>query len=178
MFRLRRLPALLVPIVFLGVAVVTVPTPAAAQQPAERPTPAPEETDPDVTPPQIIIKTQKAPVYPPAALAARFSGTVMLSVTVLRDGSVGKTEIVECSHPNVGFEQAAATAVKKWRFQPAMKLGEPIESTRQFRLSFNHSGVSSKDPYVTAGAVSSSGGTTPPTRTGRSTRSSPGRRKP
>lgn len=105
-----------------------------------------------VTPPEIILKTQKAPDYPRAALAARFSGTVMVEATVLRDGSVGSIEVVECTKPNLGFEQAAIDAVKQWRFEPASREGQALDYKMRFRLNFKGSGPGdSRSPRVSAG---------------------------
>jgi TonB family protein len=124
-----------------------------------------------VTPPEIILKTQKAPEYPKAALAARFSGTVTVEATVLKDGSVGSVEVVECTKPNLGFEQAAMDAVKQWRFEPATRVGEPLDYKMRFRLNFKGTGVGSVDPRVSAGTFTeapSSGASSPAaaTRTG------------
>jgi len=120
------------------------------------------EEDVDVIPPQIILKTQKAPEYPPAAFKARFSGEVTLEVTVLRDGTVAdEVRIVECTHTKVGFEQAAIEAVKKWRFEPATADGAPVAFTRMFRLTFHGTGAGAEiGPYVTSGSVPKSDGTT------------------
>ena len=110
--------------------------------------------DPDVTPPQIILKTQKAPVFPPAAKAARFSGIVTIEVTVGTDGKIKDLSILDCSHKNVGFEEASLEAVKNWRFDPAMNGEEAVEYTTRFRLNFRGPGTGvTATPYVTAGAV-------------------------
>jgi TonB family protein len=103
----------------------------------------------DLVPPQIILKTQKSPEFPPAALAARFTGTVTLRVTVQPDGQVGDVDIVHCTRPKVGFEDASIAAVKQWRFEPATNAGEPVEYTTQFRLNFRNPKAGSA--YVTAG---------------------------
>jgi len=122
----------------------------AAEEP-ELPEATPDELA-GVVPPQIILATQKAPEYPPAALAARFTGTVKVSAEVLPDGSVGKIEIVECTHKNVGFEEAAIEAVKKWRFEPALKDGSPTDYVAQFRLNFKSAGPGSGFlPFVSSG---------------------------
>jgi len=97
---------------------------------------APETTDESVSPPRVLAKSQNAPDYPPAALAARFSGTVHLRVTIQADGTVGRVDVMECDHPNLGFEKASLDAVKKWRFSPALKNEEPVEYTTSFRVNF------------------------------------------
>jgi TonB family protein len=101
--------------------------------------------------PQVIIKSQVAPDYPPAALAARFEGVVVLELNVLKDGTVGDSKVVKCSHPNIGFEQAAIEATKKWRFEAALKEGEPIDYASTFRVNFRVAGGG--QPFVSWGAA-------------------------
>lgn len=118
----------------------------AAQEPVQGAATA-QMTDDSVTPPQIILETQKPPVYPPAAQAARIGGVVTLNITIQRDGNVGEVKVLACTHPNMGFEKASAKAVKKWRFEPATKDGEPVEYATTFRLNFKRGGSGG---YVTA----------------------------
>jgi len=98
--------------------------------------------------PQIILKTQEPPVFPPAAKAARFSGSVMVEAVVLKDGKVGDVKVLDCTRPKVGFEQASIDAVKKWRFEPGTKAGEPVEYVLKFRMNFSGAG---EVPRVSAG---------------------------
>ena len=107
-------------------------------------------TKPDIVGPQIILETQKPPVFPPAAEAGRFSGSVMVEATVFKDGHVGEVKVVDCTRPKVGFEQAAVDAVKKWRFEPGQQNGEPVEFSLKFRLNFSGGGPGEK-PRVSAG---------------------------
>jgi len=102
---------------------------------------APAGEDPAVTsviPPRILLETQRAPEYPPAALAARFTGTVVVKTRILPDGKVGMVQVVECDSPNLGFEEATVEAVKKWEFQPALKEGVPVDYTQTFKLNFGN----------------------------------------
>jgi TonB family protein len=103
----------------------------------------------DLVGPQIILETQKPPVFPPAAKAARFSGSVMVEAIVLRDGKVGEVKVLDCTRPKVGFEQASIDAVKNWRFEPGTKAGEPVEYTLKFRMNFSGAG---EVPRVSAGS--------------------------
>ena len=114
---------------------------------------SPESGEP-TSPARVISATQKAPSYPPAALAARFTGSVKVSVGVLPDGTVGEVKVMDCSHRNIGFEEAAVDAVKKWRFQPAMRAGEPVEYTATYRLNFRNSGEGKGfNPFVSSGVA-------------------------
>jgi len=103
--------------------------------------------------PQIILGTQIQPTFPPAAWDARYTGAVLLEMTVLKDGSVGNIEVVRCTTPKVGFEEAAIAAVKQWRFEPGMENGEPIEVKTRLKMNFSRAGVGVRaQPQVSAGA--------------------------
>ena len=104
--------------------------------------------------PQIILGTQKQPVYPPAALDARFSGNVLLEMTVLKDGTVGEVKVIECNRPKVGFEDAAVRAVKQWRFDPGTENDQPIEVVTRLKLKFNRVGIgiAANEGQVSAGS--------------------------
>ena len=104
-------------------------------------TPAENAAEEDFVPPQIILGTQKRPTYPPAAFDARYSGSVLVEMTVLKDGTVGNVKVVECTRPKVGFEEAATTAVAQWRFEPGMDDGQPVDVVTRLQLKFNRVGV-------------------------------------
>ena len=99
-----------------------------------------QPADETVTPARVIAKTQKAPEYPPAALAARFDGKVLVTLSILPDGKIGDVKVTESDHPNVGFEDATLKAVKQWEFTPATKDGKPVEYETSYRLSFRLEG--------------------------------------
>ena len=104
--------------------------------------------------PQIILGTQKKPTFPPAAWDARYTGAVSLEMTVLKDGSVGKIEVVRCTTPKVGFEEAAVAAVQAWRFEPGMENGEPIEVKTRLSINFSRAGVGlGAQPQVSASSM-------------------------
>lgn len=67
--------------------------------------------------------TRVPPTYPDAARRAGVAGTVMVQALVARDGSVADVRIVKSIPP---LDGAAATAVRQWRFKPAMARGQPI----------------------------------------------------
>jgi len=126
-------------------------TPAVASVGGEAPPQVATEEVP-VTPPKVLPKSQKPPIYPPAALAARFTGTVVLDFTVKKDGSVGDVVVVECSHEKLGFEGAAIAAVEQWRFEPAMSEGAPVEFSAKYRLNFRGAAAGiGFQPYASAG---------------------------
>jgi protein TonB len=73
---------------------------------------------------QAKLVSNTMPVYPVLAKRGRVEGTVRLTATIGKDGSVEKLETVS-GHPIL--EQAAVEAVKKWRYKPTMLNGEPVE---------------------------------------------------
>lgn len=143
-----------VPRLLLVALCVLTFTVASAQQDAEPETATAAPTDKgDFIPPQIILGTQKQPEFPPAAWDARYTGAVLLELTVLEDGAVGDVEVVRCTHPKVGFEEAAVAAVKKWRFEPGLENGEPISVQTRLKLNFTRVGVGVRaQPQVSAGS--------------------------
>ena len=66
------------------------------------------------------------PDYPETPRKARISGRVILQAVIEPDGSVGEIEVFSCSRPNLGFEDAATRAVKRWRYKPATQNGRPV----------------------------------------------------
>lgn len=152
--RSERTVPILLSLVSIVLLVVTPVGGADISEDQTEPAKEGEAEGPQPTPPQIILKTQKAPVYPPAAEAARFEGRVTIELTVMPDGSVGDARVVECTHPRIGFEEASIKAVKTWKFEPAVLEGVPVEYVMQFNLSFRSSGPGrGSDAYVTFGAA-------------------------
>lgn len=77
---------------------------------------------------QQMLKQSVTPVYPPMAKAAHVSGTVILRVTITKDGSVEDLKVV--SGPAM-LQQAAFNAVQKWRYKPIIVDNQPsdVETT-------------------------------------------------
>ena len=81
----------------------------------------------DVTNPKLIPETKVQPEYPELARVARLEGNVILQAIINADGSVGDLEVLRCNRPSMGFEEAAMSAVKEWRYEPATQNGRPVE---------------------------------------------------
>jgi protein TonB len=64
------------------------------------------------------------PVYPPEALAKHLEGVVVIKVTIDKEGSVYKAEVVSGPPELI---PAAIEAVKQWKYRPYLLGGEPIE---------------------------------------------------
>jgi TonB family protein len=81
-----------------------------------------------------LLLQKTAPVYPPIALAARVSGTVVLQAIISKTGSVENIHVI--SGPAM-LQQAAVDAVKTWRYRPYMIEGEPVEVETTVSVNFS-----------------------------------------
>jgi periplasmic protein TonB len=89
-----------------------------------------------VSRPRVISKVE--PEYTAEALKAGREGTVVLQVTVTRDGVASEIHIVQPL--GLGLDEKATDAVQQWRFKPGEKSGEPVpvmvDVLVKFRLQF------------------------------------------
>jgi TonB family protein len=83
--------------------------------------------EPVVTNPRLIEKSKKAPEYPAQARRVRAQGRVILYAVAHKDGSVGDIRVARTPMEGVGFEEAALKAVKKWRYEPGLLDGKPVD---------------------------------------------------
>ncbi|MGI8813648.1 MAG: TonB family protein [Pyrinomonadaceae bacterium] len=77
---------------------------------------------------------QPAPVYPAAARTIRATGVVKVEVTVDESGdvaAVGKT-----SGPPL-LQNSAKDAIRKWKFKPFTRDGQPVKATGFVNFNFN-----------------------------------------
>jgi periplasmic protein TonB len=77
------------------------------------------------------------PVYPPIAKAARISGTVVLSATISKAGTIEGLKVM--SGPPM-LQNSALEAVRNWRYKPYILNGEPVEVETQINVVFNLGG--------------------------------------
>jgi len=75
-----------------------------------------------VTVPTVLPETKSSPTFPEAALKA--GGRVSVSAIVCKDGSVQAVQVVHSPSKEAGT--AAADALRKWKFNPAKKDGQPV----------------------------------------------------
>ena len=84
-----------------------------------------------------VVVDRVLPRYPRSARASGVEGTVVVRAVVRHNGRVSNVEIVK--DLPYGLGEAAAAAVRRWRFRPATYQGEPIDVyynvTVNFRLS-------------------------------------------
>lgn len=84
--------------------------------------------------PQVV--SAPPPDYPSAALRAGASGDVVLRIEVRADGRPGEVTVVGGSR-NRAFDRAAVRAVRRWRFEPAMRDGVAVDGTVQQTIRFD-----------------------------------------
>ena len=99
---------------------------------------APIATADESTSHRIYAKPVKrtAPNYPQSELRKRQQGWVELNYVVTKDGEVVEP-VVEASSGSRAFERAAINTVKRWRYEPALLDGEPIQQCKtRVRISF------------------------------------------
>jgi protein TonB len=80
-----------------------------------------------------LLIRQPHPVYPPLAKQDHIQGTVKLSATISKDGTIQKLEVIN-GHPLL--VPAALEAVKQWVYQPTLLNGEPVEVITQIDVNF------------------------------------------
>jgi periplasmic protein TonB len=74
------------------------------------------------------------PVYPSAARTIRATGVVKVEVTIDENGDV--TDIQKASG-HAMLQSAAKEAVRKWKFKPFMRDGQPVKATGFVNFNFN-----------------------------------------
>ena len=80
-----------------------------------------------------VIGDVKIP-YPEDARSRGIEGTVVLSVLVDETGRVRTVKLL--SGPGGGLDQAAARAVERIRFRPALRKGQPVPAQITYRYTF------------------------------------------
>ena len=77
------------------------------------------------------------PQYTSEALRAKVTGTVILEVVVLPDGTVGDVRVTRSLDPVFGLDEEAIKAARQWLFDPATRFGEPVALLVSVALDFN-----------------------------------------
>lgn len=75
------------------------------------------------------------PLYPPGMIREEREGVVTVRVLVGTDGRVKALEAVRADAPAF-LEATRKQALSKWRFLPATRDGEPVESWREMTVRF------------------------------------------
>ena len=97
--------------------------------------PATKETGPlDVGSLLAYAVKQQAPIYPIAARNMRTAGVVRVEVTVDENGEVADVE--KTSGPTL-LQTAAKDAIRKWKFKPFIRDGQPVKATGFVNFNFS-----------------------------------------
>jgi TonB family protein len=80
---------------------------------------------------QVIHRVE--PVYPAEARQQRLEGTVILSATVVEDGTVRNVKVVEGAE---ALSQSAVDAVKQWRYTPFELAGRAVKNEITVSVEF------------------------------------------
>lgn len=115
--------------------------PAVKQPVVEAPKPAPASTDVNAGSGPMDVGSligyatkQQAPVYPPAAKSMRTTGVVKVEVTISETGEVA--EVQKMSGPGL-LQTAAKDAIRKWRFKPFLRDGQPVKAIGFVNFNFS-----------------------------------------
>jgi TonB family protein len=84
--------------------------------------------------PESLVKTR--PLYTEEARKAKVQGTVVLSVVVLKNGTLDNFKVVRGL--GYGLDESAITEIStKWRFKPGTKNGSPVDVRINIEVVFN-----------------------------------------
>ncbi len=111
---------------------VAKPTPSG---PAEAQTTAPPKNEGPLKVGALLgfATKQAQPIYPAAARSVRASGVVRVDVTINEDGEVA--EVQNATGPIV-LQAAARDAIRKWKFRPFVRDGQPVKATGFVSFNF------------------------------------------
>ncbi len=99
---------------------------------AETEPPAPLEVGGEVEPPRRL--TAPLPAYPDAAWAQGVTGDVLVRAVIDENGDVAEVEVVK-GLP-YGMTEAAVEAIRRWKFVPATRRGQPVAVYRNLSVRF------------------------------------------
>ena len=77
---------------------------------------------------------QPKPEYPPLAKMARIQGQVKLEAIISKDGTIQDLRVIS-GHPLL--VKSALDAVQRWRYQPTLLNGEPVEVVTEIDVNFS-----------------------------------------
>jgi len=82
---------------------------------------------------QAKLIFQPKPEYPQLAKMARIQGVVRLEAIISKDGTIQDLKTLS-GHPLL--IKAAYEAVQRWRYQPTLLNGEPVEVVTEIDVNF------------------------------------------
>ena len=84
--------------------------------------------------PAVISEVK--PSYTADAMRQKIQGVVMVEAVVMPDGGVGQVTVVRSLDPTFGLDQEAVKAVRRWRFRPGTRFGQPVPVLVEIELTF------------------------------------------
>jgi TonB family protein len=75
------------------------------------------------------------PGYSSLALQAKFRGTLVLKIVIDKAGKISRIRLERAL--GMGLDENAMEEVKRWRFNPATRNGEPVAVEMNIEISFN-----------------------------------------
>ena len=82
------------------------------------------------------VVTEVKPSYTADAMRQKIQGIVMVEAVVMPDGSVGQVQVVRSLDGTFGLDQEAIKAVRRWRFRPGTRFGQPVPVLVEIELTF------------------------------------------
>ena len=89
----------------------------------------------------LVLENELTPVsklpprYPQQAAMREQEGYVKVLITIRPDGTVGETQVVE-AEPRGVFDRAAVAAVRRWRYKPVLRNGQPTAVRAYITMDF------------------------------------------
>lgn len=80
-------------------------------------------------------RENRPPVYPGLARQRGYEGDVLIAAEVRSDGSIGAARIKRSSG-YASLDQSALEAVRAWRFEPARRMGSPVDAWVEIPIRF------------------------------------------
>lgn len=88
-----------------------------------------------IEPPEPLRKVK--PLYTNEAMRLKIQGTAWIECVVLADGAVANPRIVRSLDSMYGLDEEALKAVRKWRFRPGRRAGQPVAVLVTIAMDFN-----------------------------------------
>ena len=82
------------------------------------------------------VLSEVKPSYTADAMRQKIQGIVMVEAVVLPHGGVGQVQVVRSLDPTFGLDQEAVKAVRRWRFRPGTRFGQPVPVLVEIELTF------------------------------------------
>jgi TonB family protein len=83
-----------------------------------------------------VVLNEVKPSYTADAMRQKIQGIVMVEAVVMPDGSVGQVQVVRSLDGTFGLDLEAIKAVRKWRFRPGTRFGQPVPVLVEIELTF------------------------------------------